>query len=358
MPIRDNAIRLTILVTTSIVMTFGLDARSGAAIVADQTAVQRRPPAPPLPVRNDVPKPGREILVLRNHQLRPGGHEGFYKFSRDGYWPYFERIGARIVGQWKVVEPAPPVSADREDVYRLVRYASFEHWLATRGGTQSGLGGNGPAYDNGVQGVQDRGNLEVGSRGAYFLEGVMASGGPYFMPGLPEQYEPMAAGSPPPPVDRELPVRLDAVQPGDEIVALSYQRIRKREFDQFVDVTRTRIWPWEEKLGARPIGQWKVVYPMTPEGRAPGRFITTANAGYDEVVTLTRFASRAHMEAMSPERAVYMGGNGPDWRAWRAALDDQATVTLSTSVELIQGFLYQSPPLFLPGLPEQYRRVK
>lgn len=101
------------------------------ALRTDAPSAQRRTPAAPLPVRNDVPKPGREILVLRNHQLRKGGYEAFYKFSRDAYWPYFERIGARIVGQWKIIEPAAAPNADRE-VYRLVRYASFEHWQMTR----------------------------------------------------------------------------------------------------------------------------------------------------------------------------------------------------------------------------------
>jgi hypothetical protein len=52
-----------------------------------------------------------------------------------------------------------------------------------------------------------------------------------------------------------------------------------------------------------------------------------------------------------------MGGNGPDWSAWRSALEAQQNVTISTTVEIAEGFLYQSPPKFLPGLPERYRRV-
>ncbi len=80
----------------------------------------------PLLVRNDLPRPGREILVLRHHQLRKGSHEKFYRISRDDYWPHFERLGARVVGQWKVIESHSPASADSDDVYRLVRYASFE----------------------------------------------------------------------------------------------------------------------------------------------------------------------------------------------------------------------------------------
>src|SRR4051812_29216938 len=97
------------------------------AIIA-MTAAVRTQTAPPRPVRNDVPKAGREMHVLRNHELKPGAHEQFYQFSRDSYWPFFERLGARVVGQWKVmaIDGAAPAAGD--DVYRLVRYASFEHW--------------------------------------------------------------------------------------------------------------------------------------------------------------------------------------------------------------------------------------
>jgi hypothetical protein len=340
-------------VFVSIGLVYGHDASSGNA------GAQGGTPGVPLPVRNDVAKPGREILVLRNHQLRKGGHASFYQFSRDGLWPYFERIGARVVGQWRIIEPESRAAEQQDEVYRLVRYASFEHWQATRASDQFRLGGNGPAYENGQRGLQDRGDLEIGSRGAYFLEGRMAPGGPLFMPALSEQYELVQSGRAPLPGDREIPVRLDTARPGDEIVALKYERVQKNAFERFVESTQLSIWPFEEKLGARPIGQWKVVHPGAPDGKSlPGlRFMTVANSSYDEIVTMTRYASRAHMEALTFERAVFMGGNGPDWSAWRSALMAQAKVTLSTSVEIVQGFLYQSPPMFLPGLPEQYRRV-
>src|SRR5436190_19024475 len=72
----------------------------------------------PKPVRNDVPQPGREMLVLRNHELKAGGHEPFYQFSRDAYWPFFERLGARVVGQWKVIAPDGSAAAGGDDVHR------------------------------------------------------------------------------------------------------------------------------------------------------------------------------------------------------------------------------------------------
>src|SRR4051812_35688296 len=97
---------------------------TGVVIIATTVAVGTQT-APPRPVRNDVPKAGREILVLRNHELKPGAHEQFYEFSRDSYWPFFERLGARVVGQWKVIA-GDGAATTGDDVYRLVRYASFE----------------------------------------------------------------------------------------------------------------------------------------------------------------------------------------------------------------------------------------
>jgi hypothetical protein len=73
---------------------------------------------------------------------------------------------------------------------------------------------------------------------------------------------------------------------------------------------------------------------------------------------MTRYASRAHRAAMQADVAVFMGGNGPDFDAWTAARRAQQNLALSTSVELAEGLMYQSPPRFLPGLPERYRPRK
>ena len=317
---------------------------------------------PPRPVRNDTPHPGRELAVLRNHQLRKGGHQPFFEFSRDGLWPYFDRIGARVVGQWKVIEPAS-TSADREDVYRMTRYASFEHWLGTRSGNGNPIGGDGPAWQKGQAGITDRRALETGSAGAYFLEGAMAPDGPYFMPALPERFRLVESGRRPQSTQPVIAVRAGEAQPAREIVELRYQRIRKGTFDEFTQATTTSVWPWEEKLGARPIGQWRVVYPQDPRdgstrnafGQSALRFITTPSAEYDEVVTLTRYSGPAHREALSaPDRAVFEGGNGPDFVAWKNALERQRSLTLTSRSEVLEGFMYSSPPLYLPGLPERY----
>ena len=335
----------------------------GPVAGSQQSAVSS--PLPPRPVRNDRTRPRRELAVLRNHQLRKGGHEPFYQFSRDGLWPYFDRIGARVVGQWKLIEPAN-TAADREDVYRLTRYASFEHWLGTRSGNASPIGGDGPAWQKGQSGVIDRNNLELGSAGAYFLEGRVAPDGPYFLPPLQERYRLVESGQRPQATAVEIPVRAGVAQAGQEIVELRYQRIRKGTFEQFVEATSVNVWPWEEKLGARPIGQWKVVFPKDPGdgstrnafGRSALQFITVESADYDEMVTLTRYGSVAHREALfTPERAVFEGGNGPDFVAWKAALDTQQSLTLSTRVQVLQGFMYTSPPAYLPALPERFERV-
>jgi hypothetical protein len=313
----------------------------------------------PIAVRNDVAKPRQEVLVLRNHRLTKGGNEPFYRASRDDVWPLFERNGSRVVGQWKVIESKSPAPSDLEDVYRLVRYASIEHWQATR--FQTTLVGNGPAFDKELVGRRNRAALEKDSKGIYFLQGKLASGGPYFLPGLQEQYERVDSNQRPELNDPTIPVRVDVAQPGDEIVELRYQRIQKGTYTQFVATTEANIWPWEEKLGARPLGQWQVIYPtgVNSAERSRGiKFMTTENPAYDEVVTLTRYASRAHFDAMAVDKAVYLGGNGPDWKAWSAAIEEQRKLTLLTDVEIVQGFLYESPPAYLPGLPERYRLVK
>jgi hypothetical protein len=312
----------------------------------------------PTPVRHDVAKPGREILVLRNHRLHAGGHEQFYQASRDDVWPYFERMGARVVGQWKVIRTDAAAPQGQEDVYRLVRYASIEHWEATR--FQRTTVGDGPAFERDQKGRKARAAIEIGSRGAYFLQGETATGGPYFLPPLREKYELVQQGARPSAQEPHIPVRVDVAQPGVELIAVRIDRIRKGAFERFVALTKSSIWPWEEKLGARPLGQWLAVYPNVPGVKEASRgtsLISASSPDHDEVITLTRYASKAHYDALAPDVAVYAGGNGPDWQAYMAALKEQGALTLRSGVELAQGVQYQSPPVYLPALPERYRRV-
>jgi hypothetical protein len=301
-------------------------------------------PAAPIAVRNERPQAGTEVLVLRHQQLRKGAHDDYYRSSLAGVWPWYEKIGTRIVGQWMVIDPDEPAA---DHAYRLARYASLEHWRATRDPANARLGGNGGDREKSLQAGRDRGGVQTGSKGAYFLQGVNAPTRPLFMPGLLEVYE-RESGGVATPADPVIAMRSDAARAGVDVVELRYQRIAKGRFDDFVAHTRDAIWPWEEKLGARPIGQWKVIYP-----NAPNR--TQDNPTFDEVVTLTRYASDEHRRAMAPDQAVLLGGNGPDWRAWRVARDAQAPLILETSSELLRGEMYDSPPVYTPSLGERYR---
>jgi len=202
--------------------------------------------------------------------------------------------------------------------------------------------------------------MELGSRGAFFLQGETAPGGPYFLPPLREKYELAQAGTRPPPQEPHIPVRVDVARGGVELVSVRHDRIRKGTFERFVALTKASIWPWEEKNGARPIGQWQVIFPKVAgvtEASRGTSLISAESADYDEVITMTRYASKAHHDALAADVSVYAGGNGPDWNAYMNALQEQRKLTLDSNIELAQGPLYYSPPAYLPSLPERYRRV-
>jgi hypothetical protein len=322
---------------------------TAARLVPPMTAAQQPSGAVPIAVRNQAALPGREVLVLRHQELRKGAHDDYYRASREGVWPWYEKIGTRIVGQWLVVDPTGRTATTRDDAYRLARYASFAHWRDTRDQSNASLGGNGLDRQKSLDSGRERTGVQTGSKGAYFLQGEFADTRPLHMPGLVETYARVEGK--PSPGDVVIAMRSGAAQPGREIVELRYQRIAKGGFDGFVAQTVRDVWPWEEKLGARPIGQWRVIYPD-----APSR--TRESPEFDEVVTMIRFASHAHWQAMQPDRAVLLGGNGPDWQAWRRALESQAALTRETSIEFLEGEMYHSPPVFTPSLDERYRLVR
>ncbi len=139
-------------------------------------------------VRNDVHRPGREIVTLRYFRIRKDAFPQFLAASRDGVWPYFEKIGARVVGMWRVTPPpgAPAAAKDYDEVYLATRYASLEHWAATRDTVAHG--GDGPDWEACKMALELRDSLTLESH-VTFLEGELATSGPYFMPGLPEKYE-------------------------------------------------------------------------------------------------------------------------------------------------------------------------
>ncbi len=143
------------------------------------------------------------------------------------------------------------------------------------------------------------------------------------------------------------PVRNDVAQPGEEIVTLRYFKIEKGVFPKFLEASQQGVWPYFEKLGARVIGMWKVIHPPETENRA--------GAAYDEVVLMTQYASLDHWRAT--RETTEHGGNGPDWRKCKAALDYRRSVTIETNVRFLQGSTWDNPPWFMPGLDEEYKRL-
>jgi hypothetical protein len=143
------------------------------------------------------------------------------------------------------------------------------------------------------------------------------------------------------------PVRNDVAQPGEEVLTLRYFKIKKGTFPEFLKASQQGVWPFFEKLGARVVGMWKVIYPeVSTDPEIPD---------YDEVWLMTRYASVEHWAASrEPQKH---GGNGPDWEACRKALETRRALTLETRVQFLQGSTWQSPPAFLPGLDEKYERA-
>ena len=135
----------------------------------------------PVRVRNVQPIPGDEVTILRSFKIEKGTYPEFHRRSREEIWPYFEKIGARIVGMWQVVPDAldPKNQPDYDEAILLTRYASLDHWRATRRSIE--LGGNGPdaqalaAAHRYRQSVTIETTFEV-------LRGRPADNGPYFMP--------------------------------------------------------------------------------------------------------------------------------------------------------------------------------
>jgi hypothetical protein len=152
---------------------------------------QTREQDAPHPVRNDVAHPGEEIVTLRYFKIKKGAFDQFLKVSVEGVWPYFEKLGSRVIGMWQVITPdgvdgAPPASKDYDEVYLSTRYAGIEHWKASRDAVLHG--GNGPDWLKCKAALDLRQSLTISTH-VVFLKGSMAPGGPYFMPGLNETYE-------------------------------------------------------------------------------------------------------------------------------------------------------------------------
>jgi len=143
------------------------------------------------PVRNLASQPGEEIVTIRYFKIRKGSFPQFLEASQTGVWPFFEKIGARILGMWQVI-PAPDgppdssnSSPDYDEVYLSTRYASLEHWAATR--DAAALGGDGPDYAALQAALAVRRSLTIETR-VTFLKGATGPLGPVFMPGTGEKF--------------------------------------------------------------------------------------------------------------------------------------------------------------------------
>lgn len=139
------------------------------------------------------------------------------------------------------------------------------------------------------------------------------------------------------------PVRNLAARPGEEIVTIRYWKIKKGTFPQFLEASRTGVWPFFEKIGARVVGMWQVIPP--PDGKE-------ASADYDEVYLTTRYASLEHWAATRD--AAAMGGDGPDYAALQNALAVRRSLTIETKVTYLKGATGPLGPVFLPGTGEKF----
>ena len=210
------------------------------------------------------------------------------------------------------------------------------------------LGGAGGLRDASREALRTRRQYQRGSRGGIFLQGYLAETRPLYMPGLVERYE-QVDGSPDSASSAPYPVRLDRAQPGDGIFALEHARIRKGAFDEYHAIAHDRVWPYVEKIGVRPVGLWRVAYLPNSD--------PVESADHDEVYLLARYASYEHFLAVRAD-AVGMGGNGPDFVAFRNASEQLDGLTQGRSIEFLRGEPYGSPPVYAPGLEENYRPVR
>ncbi len=135
-------------------------------------------------VRNQTAQPGDDIVTLRYFRIQKGSFPEFLTASQEGVWPYFEKLGSRVVGMWQVIHPegtTGAASGDYDEVYLMTRYASIEHWRATR--ETSKHGGNGPDWEKCMEAIAFRRSLTLETN-LQFLQGSTWQNPPWFMPAV------------------------------------------------------------------------------------------------------------------------------------------------------------------------------
>jgi hypothetical protein len=289
--------------------------------------------------RNGTHKPGEEVVVFRHYRLRKGHHAAFQQASERGVWLVYEKIGARVVGDFKVVHPDGEGSTEYDENYRLARYASYQHWEETRRPVD--MIGNGPLLELSRTGGSTRQKYVLGSDGAYFMTGRMIEDIPFHLQGLPEMFVRTDD-----PGDGSGPVRYDVPLAGDgEIIDFEYWKLRKGSFQDFDALTRDGMLPLVSKMGARGIGLWRCIYPEPARGEE--------SADFDEAIMLTRYASILHWQATQSPRSLT--GDGPDYQTWATSNQARNELVIHHGRRFLQGDLYRSPPTHIPTLDEHYR---
>ncbi len=157
-----------------------------AAAAPPVTAQTGAPPDTAAPVLNERavfadPETG-PITTMRHWKIKPGTFPQFLEASQTGVWPYFEKIGARVIGMWQVTGDAegPRGETDYDEVYLMTQYVSRAHWKATREAWR--LGGNGPDFEALMDALAIRRSLTI-ETSVIMLEGVTGPTGPYYLPG-------------------------------------------------------------------------------------------------------------------------------------------------------------------------------
>ena len=177
---RSSTMLMLVALTASLPIGPARAQNKGLHTANDATASQF---AIPKTVRNAQPLAGEEITILRSFKIKKGSYPEFYRQSVTGIWPYFEKIGARIIGMWQVEHGAldPKKSADYDEAILLTRYASLAHWHASRAPFE--LGGNGPDAQALAYAHQYRQSVTL-ETSFKILNGKLADNGPYHMPAV------------------------------------------------------------------------------------------------------------------------------------------------------------------------------
>ena len=93
--------------------------------------------------------------------------------------------------------------------------------------------------------------------------------------------------------------RNDTHRPGEEVLVLRHQKLKKGYHPSFVEASKQGVWLVYEKIGTRAVFDYKVIY---PEGGG--------SPDYDENYRLARYASYDHWEETRRPEDFQLSENG------------------------------------------------